>query len=91
MDKSLHNVGELSAPDRSAVEGLVGHPLRDDQQLYIVALDVATPPSVERRAAWRELQAIIAEAHENVRQAGVTPDELEQAIDQACHDVRYGA
>lgn len=90
MEKSVHNVGELSAPARSAVEGLVGHPLRDDQQLFIVAIDAACTPTAERQGAWRDLQSILAESHENVRQSGVANDELDRAIDKACYEVRYG-
>ena len=90
MNTSLHNVGELSGPARSTVEGLMGHPLRDNQQLYIVAVDATVAPAAERHAAWQELQSIIAESHENVRQFGASEAELESAIDEACHDVRYG-
>jgi hypothetical protein len=71
------------------VESIIGHPLRDDQQLYIVALDAAVEPAAAvRRQAWNELEEIIAEAHQNVRDAGVTPDELERTIDEACDQVR---
>ena len=91
MDKLLHNVGDLSFPERSAVEAILGHALRDDQQFYIVTVDSTVEPTQDiRREAWNELATIINEAHANVRQAGIAPDELERAIDQACNDVRYG-
>ncbi len=91
MDKLLHNVGDLPSPERSAVEAILGHALRDDQQLYIIALDAAVEPSADiRRQAWYDLEQIIAEAHDNVRDAGVSAEELEQTIDEACDVVRYG-
>ena len=91
MDKLFHNVGDLSNPDRSAVENLMGHPLRDDQQLYIVALDaVAEPVAAERQSAWDDLQAIIADAKDNVGQSPESADNIERVIDEACNDVRYG-
>ena len=91
MDKLVHNVGDLPFPERSAVEAIIGHALRDDQQLVIVALDAAVAPAANvRRQAWNELEAIIAEAHQNVRDTGVTPEELERTIDEACNEVRYG-
>jgi hypothetical protein len=68
----------------------MGHPLRDDQQLFIVAIDAACSPTAERQAAWRDLQSILAESHENLRQSGVAHDELNRAIDEACEEVRYG-
>ena len=91
VDKLLHNVGDLSNPDRSAVENLMGHPLRDDQQLYIVALDaVAEPVAAERQSAWDNLQAIIADAKDNVGQSPDSADEIERVIDEACNEARYG-
>jgi hypothetical protein len=91
MDKLLHNVGDLPSPERSAVETLIGHTLRDDQQLYIVALDAAVEPTENiRRQAWNEIEVIIAESHQNVRQSGVSQEELERTIDETCDEVRYG-
>ena len=91
MDQVLQNVADLRTSERAAVEAIIGHALRDDQQLYIVALDAAVEPTAAvRREAWDELEEIIAEARENVAQSGVSPDELERSIDQACSDVRYG-
>lgn len=51
MESSLHNVADLPAATRAAVEALVGRSLRDDQKLYILAVDhVATPPGVAAQA-----------------------------------------
>jgi len=73
------------------MEHLVGRPLHDGQQVYVVALDHAIEPAAdERNLAWRELEAIIAETHSHVRQTSVPLDQLEQTIDEACDDVRYG-
>ena len=91
MERVLHNVVDLPASGRSAVEAIIGHALRDDQQLYIVALDAAVDPTeAVRGETWNELEGIIAEARENVRQAGLSPAELERNVDQACNEVRYG-
>ena len=91
MEKLLHNVGELPSSERSAVEAILGQTLRDDQQLYIVALDGAVEPSADvRRQAWHDLEQIIAEAQDNVRDSGASPDELERTIAEACDEVRYG-
>ena len=91
MDKLLHSVSDLPSPERSAVEAIIGHTLRDDQQLYIVALDAAVEPAeATRQEAWSELEEIIAESHQNVRQSGVSQEELERTIDESCDEVRYG-
>jgi hypothetical protein len=91
MDKLLHSVGDLPSPERAAVEAIIGHALRDDQQLYIVALDAAIEPAAAvRRQAWSELEELMEEAHVNVRDSDVTPDELARTIDEVCDEVRYG-
>ncbi len=90
MEKPLYNVQDLPGPTRSAVESLVG-PLRDDQQLYIVALDRASEPaSTERHAAWQEVQKLIDVMHDNVRRSVISADELGRLIDRECSTVRYG-
>jgi hypothetical protein len=91
MDKLLQNAGDLPASARSAVESLMGHALRDDQPVYIVALDAAKePPAQQRREALNDLQEIMDEMHANVRKTGISADEVERTIDQACDEVRYG-
>ena len=91
MDKLLQNVGELSTPARIAVENLMGHPLRDDQQLYIVALDAAVEPAADQRqTVWNELQAIIADANDKVQQSAESSEGIDRLIDEACDDVLYG-
>lgn len=90
MEKPLHNVHDLPGPTRSAVESLVG-PLRDDQQLYIVAIDRASETaSAERHATWQEVQKLIDVMQENVRRSGISADELDRLIDRECSAVRYG-
>ena len=91
MDSVFHNVGDLATPERSILETLMGHPLRNDQTLYIVAMDQASERDARARLrASQELDEILAESHENVRQNGQSTDELERVIDEACDEVRYG-
>lgn len=91
MENHWYNVGELSAGARSAVEGLMGRALRDDERVYIVAVAAGTDPSTDqRRRAWEELQEMLAETQGHARQSGVAAEEMERAIEEACRDVRYG-
>jgi hypothetical protein len=91
MEQLLHNVDQLSSATRSAVEALIGHPLRDDQQLYIAAIKKTADPSVEeRRHAWDELQKIIADLHSTTRRSGAPAEQVERTIDEECETVRYG-
>jgi hypothetical protein len=91
MDKLFHNVNDLPASARSVVENLIGHPLRDDQQLFMIAIDpLAEPPKAQRRAAWNELKGLFDVMHENVKQSGRSQEEIDQLVDEACESVRYG-
>ncbi len=91
MDKAIHNVNELAASARTTVETLMGHPLRDDQQLFIVALDgVSEPPQEQRRTAWTELKSMLEVMQQNASQSGRSPQEIDRLIDEACDSVRYG-
>ena len=85
MEQLLHNVNELPATARSTVEMLIGHALRDDQRLYIVALDSVEQRSIEdRRVAWEELRKIIEVMQNNARGSGKSADEIDRLIDEAC-------
>jgi mevalonate kinase len=90
MDKTLHSVADLPAAARAAVEALIGQPLRDNQHVYILALDRIEPAAEDRGQTSDELTDILNEAHENVRKSGVPTEEIERLIDAACDDVRYG-
>jgi hypothetical protein len=60
MEKSLHNVSDLPEANRSAVEAIVGHPLRSDGVLYIATLHVETEPTaVDRNARTKYCLSIL--------------------------------
>ncbi len=91
MDTSVHNVAELSAATRVVVESLIGHPLADDQKVIIAALSPTEQTASEKRqAAWRELQPLLDTMGENARQSGLSSEEIDRLIDEACESVRYG-
>lgn len=49
MEKSLHNIADISDAARSAVETLVGHPLRKEDVLYITTLGIQSEPMSSER------------------------------------------
>lgn len=92
MDNILRNVADLPASARSAVETLMGHPLRDEQRLFIVALDDSARPTVpERQAAWEQIRTLLDEAAANVARSGLADEAAERLADETCEAVRYGA
>lgn len=91
MERSLHNVSDLSADARSAVEAIVGHPLASGDVLYIAALGVSTEPApLEQRAAWDELESIIGQMQRSAAGAGLSSEQIDEAIDSESAAVRYG-
>jgi hypothetical protein len=46
METIIRNVAELAPLDRSSVERVVGHELRDSEQLVIQVITSAVPPSI---------------------------------------------
>jgi hypothetical protein len=52
METVVHNISDLGGSQRSAAEQLVGHPLRDDQQLVIqiVSIDIPTTATTQAEA-----------------------------------------
>jgi hypothetical protein len=91
MDTFLQIVGQLPATARSAVESLIGHPLCDDQQLYIAAFGISVEPANDPPSkSWDDLHRIIADMQKNLPQSGATSQGIERVIDEECNAVRYG-
>jgi hypothetical protein len=90
MEGSIYHVADLGESARSAVEGLVGHPLGNDELIYVASLGVqaeATP--AERREAWDEVAAIIGEMQQNVAHSRLSPEQIDTLIDAECEAARY--
>lgn len=46
METVIRNVGDLDTQDRSAMERVVGHQLRESQKLVIQVVGIVVPPPV---------------------------------------------
>jgi len=92
MDLSAKSVAQLPADARAALEFLVGQPLDGQQRVFIVLADSDAPSFRARRDEARlRLQETLREFHNAVQASGMTADEVERTIEEACHDVRYGS
>jgi hypothetical protein len=49
MDTVIRNVDEIDSPDRQALEHVLGHPLREDQQVVIRVVSRQAPPPPRER------------------------------------------
>jgi hypothetical protein len=78
METVVHNISELGGSQRLAAERLVGHALREDQQLVIQVVNLETGPDGNNAAADEEQLPEWCNVYE-----GLSDDEiaaLEQAI-----------
>ena len=90
MDKSLHHVADLPPAARSAVEGLVGHPLDNDEVLFIATLGVqAERVQTEKNKAWDELESIVGAMQRSASASGLSGEQIDALIDSECAAVRY--
>ena len=84
---AIHKARELSPETRMVVENELGRPLREDEEVTIMAFAPHDAPSGEsHRELARRLEETINKTAERVR--NVAGDELEDAINEAVHHVR---
>lgn len=83
----VRHASDLEGPARDWLQGLLGRPLRDDEDVTIVlSAPHAAPPAAERRAAFQRMENVLDRAAENMRNL---PDhEFEEAADEAMKHVR---
>ena len=91
MESIVLNVKELEAAERKRYEDVLGQQLADNQRIILTVVSASVEPSsAQRQRAWDELQRLSKKAEENMRKTGTTAEEWEAAVDEACHEVRYG-
>jgi hypothetical protein len=85
----IHQVKDLSADQRLAIESLVGRPLRDDESLTIRTSHILkeAPTGKDRERLFRQYQDHLDEL--STRVAHVSEDDIEAAIDEAVRHVRH--
>lgn len=79
----------MSSATRSAVESLVGHPLGDEDVVYVAALSAEATGDLDRAAAWDELEDSISEMQRHASRSGLTAEQIDALVDVECAAVRY--
>jgi hypothetical protein len=89
MESIIRKVDELNADERRMYESVLGHALRENQQLmiHVVELDVE-PDDVTRTTAGERAIEIARRGRASAAQQGATPEEADRAIDEALREVR---
>jgi L-lactate utilization protein LutC len=84
---AIHKAQELPADARQAVERVLGRPLREEEEVSIMALSShEAPMGDERQAVARNLEQRIKKTAKRVKD--VADDQLEEVINQAVDHVR---
>ncbi len=87
---TLRNVHDMQGDKRTALEGLLGQQLSDNQQVFIMVFTPgAVPDDTTRHAAAARIAKALDEAEEHAAARAVTPEEADAAVDDAMDHVRH--
>jgi hypothetical protein len=86
----LVSVSAMDGEDRRSAERLLGHPLENDRQLYILAFKPRVQGNDARRKALANLRQTFAATERHAEEQSVSDTEIDEAVDEAMHRVRYG-
>jgi hypothetical protein len=85
------SVSEMTGDDRRSVENLLGHPLQEGQQVYILAFSPGVAPDESTRQwAQASMQQTFAKAEQHAQQQNVSEEEIDAALDEGMERIRYG-
>jgi hypothetical protein len=86
---TVENVRNLQAPGKRLLEDMLGQPLQEDQQVFIMVLSPGTEPDeAARRQARMGLEAIFEKTATYAAAHGISDEEIEGAIEEARQQVR---
>jgi hypothetical protein len=88
MDTVTRHADELSNPDRSAIEHLLGRSLDADHQVVIVAYKASAGEKLKREQARAHVEAVLKQAESHALASGVTAEEADEAIVEAMQAIR---
>ncbi len=92
MDQSLiavESVRNLEASGKRWLEGVLGQPLQENQQVFIMVISPGTEPDeADRRRARAGLEATFQKTEAYARAQGIGDDEIDEAVREAMRHVR---
>lgn len=83
---TTYNVNDIPLGERTAIEHLLGQPLRSDQSVFIMAFSPGLASEATRSAARERLQRQFQSQAD--RTADVSAAEADAAVDEAMQQVR---
>jgi hypothetical protein len=77
-------VSDITPNQRHAIEELVGGDLAPDQRIFVLAYRPGIEPNESVKSVARSrIDELLTKAHENAKQQGLAPAEIEAAIAEA--------
>ena len=81
----------MGGDERRSVEQLLGHSLQDDEQVYLLAFKPGVvPDEATRRSALARMRRTFERTERVSTEQNRTDAEIDDAIDQALDEIRYG-
>jgi len=85
------SVVDLPGEDRRSVENLLGQPLQDNQEVYILAFQPGVVPDEgTRQQARASMRKTFAQTEAHADRKGICDAEIDEAVDEAMDQIRYG-
>ena len=89
MESIIRNVGEINTDERRVYESLLGHTLRDNQQVIIRVLSPGVEPDQQmRHEAIADLKELSKEGSMHRESLGVSIEEADAITEEAIRHVR---
>ncbi len=88
---AVQTVKDIPADGRRWLEGVLGAPLQDHQQVFLMAFSPSREPDDEsRRRARAGLEMTFAKTEAYAREHGILEPEIDDAFQEAMRHVRSG-
>ena len=91
MESVTRDVDKIESSERRTYEAVLGHALREDQQVVLRVIELKKEPDESvRRKAREEFHEFCREGTENRQRQGISVEGADQALEEAVRAVRSG-
>ena len=89
MESITRDVDKIESNERRVYEAVLGHALRDDQQVVLRVIQHRREPNESvRQKAIDEFHELCREGTENRQRQGISVEEADEALEEAMRTVR---
>ncbi|MGD0897756.1 MAG: hypothetical protein ABR915_07950 [Thermoguttaceae bacterium] len=90
MDSIIRDVSSIESDERRVYEAVLGHALREDQQVMLRVIELKKEPDESiRQKAREEFHELCGEGTENRQRQGISVEEADKALEEAMRAVRF--